>query len=190
MERTAAEPVPDYVGRDQKLPLGVKLAYGAPNFAGASMAIPIAIHMSIFYSDVVLLPLGYIALAMAVARAFDAELHVLNVQVPYGPTSPLIDSFPEEKEARDQLRELELEGAKVVRALERGIAEKDVRLACYQNALDAYGQSGQISEDDWLNPPPIDQRTLYEGNSILRGGREPRVEEPKLTRSMEELIIE
>ena len=75
-------------------------------------------------------------------------------------------------------------------ALKRGIAEEDVRLACYQNALDAYGQSGQISEDDWLNPPPIDQRTLYEGNSILRGGREPRVEEPKLTRSMEELIIE
>ena len=75
-------------------------------------------------------------------------------------------------------------------ALERGIPEEHVRLACYQNALDAYGQSGQISEDDWLNPPPIDQRTLYEGNSILRGGREPRVEEPKLTRSMEELIIE
>jgi GPH family glycoside/pentoside/hexuronide:cation symporter len=36
------------------------------------MAIPIAVHLSIFYSDVVLVPLGFIALAKAVARAFDA----------------------------------------------------------------------------------------------------------------------
>ena len=75
-------------------------------------------------------------------------------------------------------------------ALERGVPESDVRLACYQNALDAYGQSGQIKEDDWLNPPAIDQRTLYEGNSILRGGREPKVEEAKLQRTMEDLEIE
>ena len=80
-------------------------------------------------------------------------------------------------------------------ALERGIPEADVRLACYRNALDAYGQSGQIKEDDWLNPPAIDQRTLYEGNSILRGGREPKIEEVKIEeartrRSMDELIIE
>jgi GPH family glycoside/pentoside/hexuronide:cation symporter len=72
MPPSGAAPVPDYVGKDAKLPVGVKLAYGAPNFAGAGMAIPIAIHMSIFYSDTVLLPLGYIALAVAVARAFDA----------------------------------------------------------------------------------------------------------------------
>lgn len=60
-------------------------------------------------------------------------------------------------------------------ALEAGIAEDVVRKVCYSNALEAYGQSGQIAEDDWLNPPGIDQRTLYEGNSILRGGREPVV---------------
>ena len=60
-------------------------------------------------------------------------------------------------------------------ALESGIPKEQVRLACYQNALDAYGQSGQISENDWLDPAPIDQRTVYEGNSILRGGREPKV---------------
>jgi predicted metal-dependent TIM-barrel fold hydrolase len=73
-------------------------------------------------------------------------------------------------------------------ALQRGIPEDQVRLACYRNALAAYGQSGQMKEDDWLSPPPIDQRTLYEGNSILRGGREAKVEEPR--RSMEELLIE
>jgi uncharacterized protein len=75
-------------------------------------------------------------------------------------------------------------------ALDSGIAEELVRLACYQNALDAYGQSGQIKESDWLDPPAIDQRTLYEGNSLLRGGREARIEEPVARRSMEKLIIE
>ena len=62
-------------------------------------------------------------------------------------------------------------------ALQRGIPEEHVRKVCYQNALDAYGQSGQMHEDDWLNPAPIDQRTVYEGNSILRGGRDPLVED-------------
>ena len=58
--------------------------------------------------------------------------------------------------------------------LERGISERDIHLTCYQNSLDAYGQSGQMKEDDWLNPAPIDQRTLFEGNSVLRG-QDPRV---------------
>ena len=75
-------------------------------------------------------------------------------------------------------------------ALERGVPEEHVRLTCYQNALDAYGQSGQIKEGDWLNPPAVDQRTLYEGNSILRGGREPHIGERKLHRVEENPIIE
>jgi GPH family glycoside/pentoside/hexuronide:cation symporter len=36
------------------------------------MAIPIGIHLTIFYSDVVLVPLGWIALAKALSRALDA----------------------------------------------------------------------------------------------------------------------
>ncbi len=59
-------------GSDDRIPLRIKLAFGAPSFAGAGMAIPIVIHLTIFYSDVVLVPLGYIALVKAVARAFDA----------------------------------------------------------------------------------------------------------------------
>jgi hypothetical protein len=47
-----------------------------------------------------------------------------------------------------------------------------------------------MHEDDWLKPSAIDQRTVYEGNSILRGGREPLVEEPKAKRPLEELVIE
>jgi len=75
-------------------------------------------------------------------------------------------------------------------ALQQGIPEADVRLACYQNALDAYGQSGQMKEEDWLNPVAIDQRAVFEGNSILRGGREPKVEAGKNRRTMDDLIIE
>jgi len=75
-------------------------------------------------------------------------------------------------------------------ALQQGIAEEQVRLACYQNALDAYGQSGQMKEEDWMNPQAIDQRAVFEGNSILRGGREPRVEQGKSRRTMDDLIIE
>ncbi len=63
-------------------------------------------------------------------------------------------------------------------ALESGLSEETVRKACYGNALAAYGQSGQMAEGDWLDPPGIDQRTLYEGNSILRGGRDPKIEAP------------
>ncbi len=59
-------------GSEPRLPLRVKLAYGAPSFAGAGMAIPIVIHLTIFYSDEVLIPLGFIALVKALARAFDA----------------------------------------------------------------------------------------------------------------------
>jgi predicted metal-dependent TIM-barrel fold hydrolase len=75
-------------------------------------------------------------------------------------------------------------------ALQQGIAEADVRLACYQNALAAYGHSGQMKEEDWLTPVAIDQRAVFEGNSILRGGREPKVEAGKSRRTMDDLIIE
>lgn len=75
-------------------------------------------------------------------------------------------------------------------ALQRGIPKEHVQKVCYQNALDAYGQSGQMKEDDWLNPAPIDQRTLYEGNSILRGGRDPLVEDAAVKKNADNLIIE
>lgn len=73
-------------------------------------------------------------------------------------------------------------------ALQSGIPEETVKRVCYSNALTAYGQSGQMKEDDWLNPPPIDQRTLFEGNSILRGGREPVIEDTPADRATSLLI--
>lgn len=57
----------------------------------------------------------------------------------------------------------------------RGIPEAQIKAVCYENALKAYGQSGQIQESDWLDATPIDQRELYSGNSVLRG-QKPVVE--------------
>lgn len=72
--------------------------------------------------------------------------------------------------------------------LERGISEEDVRAVTYANAVAAYRRSGQMNEKDWLEPEPIDQRELYGGNSILRGGQEPVIEEKR--ESGESIIIE
>src|SRR5689334_2945653 len=56
----------------ERVSLNTLLLYGAPSFAGAGMLVPILVHMPKFYSDVVLVPLGYLAIAIAVARALDA----------------------------------------------------------------------------------------------------------------------
>lgn len=72
--------------------------------------------------------------------------------------------------------------------LQRGLTEEDVKKVCYQNALDAYGQSGQMKEEDWLERPKIDQRETFSGNSVLRGGRKPFVEEEYP--SEDDIIIE
>lgn len=53
--------------------------------------------------------------------------------------------------------------------LENGICEEHVRAVCYGNALAAYGQSGEMKETDWTSPASVDQRQLYDGNSVLRG---------------------
>jgi hypothetical protein len=68
--------------------------------------------------------------------------------------------------------------------LERGISEASVQAVCYENALKAYSQSGKMQEDDWLNPPPVDQRQLFNGNSVLRG------QQPTFEADRESLIIE
>ena len=72
---------------------------------------------------------------------------------------------------------------------ERGIPEDHIKAVCYQNALTAYSQSGQIKESDWLKSSPIDQRQLYSGNSVLRG-QKPLVEStPELGKSIPESVV-
>lgn len=57
----------------------------------------------------------------------------------------------------------------------RGIPEEAISKVTYANALAVYGQSGEMREADWLEPAAIDQRTLYQGNTVLRGGQTPVV---------------
>jgi len=58
---------------------------------------------------------------------------------------------------------------------EQGVPVEDVRKVTYANALAAYGQSGQMREEDWAKAV-VDQSARYDGNTILRGGQTPRVE--------------
>jgi uncharacterized protein len=58
---------------------------------------------------------------------------------------------------------------------QHGISDEDIRMVTYQNAITAFGQSGQIEESDFANVA-IDQSAKYSGNTILRGGQQPRVD--------------
>ena len=53
--------------------------------------------------------------------------------------------------------------------LDRGITSEMVQAVCYQNALEAYAQSGNMKESDWSHGVRFDQSVLYGGNSVLRG---------------------
>jgi uncharacterized protein len=70
---------------------------------------------------------------------------------------------------------------------ERGISAGAIRQVTYGNALAVYGLSGGMTETDWFEAAPIDQRNLFQGNSVLRGGQAPRIEAPQ--RSMNDLRI-
>jgi predicted metal-dependent TIM-barrel fold hydrolase len=62
----------------------------------------------------------------------------------------------------------------------RGIATKDIELVCYQNAITAFGQSGQIQESDFGTDQNIDQSQKFQGNTVLRGGQAPRIDKSSL----------
>ncbi|MFT5466704.1 MAG: putative metal-dependent TIM-barrel fold hydrolase [Verrucomicrobiales bacterium] len=53
---------------------------------------------------------------------------------------------------------------------EAGIELDAIERVSYGNPLEAYGQSGQMNEDDWAGAEGIDPSALFGGNSILRGG--------------------
>jgi hypothetical protein len=62
--------------------------------------------------------------------------------------------------------------------MQRGISAEHIRKVTYDNALSVYGLNGEMKPEDWLSAPSIDQRTLYSGNSVLRGGQTPRIAQP------------
>lgn len=63
---------------------------------------------------------------------------------------------------------------------DQGVAEEDIEAVCYKNALLAFGKSGQIHEEDWNTEAGIDQREKFNGNSILRGGQQPKVDKSNI----------
>ena len=88
-----------------------------------------------------------------IVRRFGAERIIVDSAADWGVSNPL--SVPQT--------------AKLM--LENGIPEATVRSVTYGNAILAYGQSGRFRAE----PPAVDQRQLYQGSSVLRGGQEPRV---------------
>ncbi|HEY7643722.1 MAG TPA: TatD family hydrolase [Hyphomicrobiales bacterium] len=72
--------------------------------------------------------------------------------------------------------------AKTARLMaQRGISTDAIHDVIYKNPLAVYGLNTEMKEEHWLSPPAIDQRTLYEGNSVLRGGQTPRIDQPAQT---------
>lgn len=63
----------------------------------------------------------------------------------------------------------------------RGISDADIALITYRNAITAFAQSGQIDEADFTaTTNTIDQSQKFEGNTILRGGQQPRIDKSSI----------
>lgn len=59
---------------------------------------------------------------------------------------------------------------------EAGIPEGVIERIVWANPVAFFAQSGSLDLDGTEAPSQIDQRRLWEGNSVLRGGRIPVVE--------------
>lgn len=63
----------------------------------------------------------------------------------------------------------------------RGISDADIKLVTYQNAITAFAQSGQIDVADFeAATGTIDQSQRFEGNTVLRGGQQPRIDKSSI----------
>jgi len=58
----------------------------------------------------------------------------------------------------------------------RGISAQDIEMVTYRNAITAFGKSGQINEEDFVTIKNVDQSEKFEGNTVLRGGQQPRID--------------
>lgn len=57
-----------------------------------------------------------------------------------------------------------------------GISDETIRMVTYQNAINAFAQSGQINVADFEESSTIDQTQTFNGNTILRGGQQQRID--------------
>jgi uncharacterized protein len=62
------------------------------------------------------------------------------------------------------------------RMREAGIAQAEIEQIVWRNPVAFFEQSGQLDLSELEEPPAVDQRRLFEGNSVLRGGQVPRVQ--------------
>lgn len=62
----------------------------------------------------------------------------------------------------------------------QGIPDEDIRRVTYQNAIDAFKPSGQIDTERLQAIQKVDQSAKYEGNTILRGGQQPRIDKDSI----------
>src|SRR6188768_2641715 len=60
--------------------------------------------------------------------------------------------------------------------LQRGISDEVIHAVTYKNAITAFAQSGQIDERDFDTVKDIDQSQKFAGNTVLRGGQQPRID--------------
>jgi uncharacterized protein len=69
-----------------------------------------------------------------------------------------------------------LKVAKTARALgDAGVPEAEIEKICWENPVRFFAQSGRLELDEVVQAPRVDQRELWEGNSVLRG-QAPRVD--------------
>lgn len=64
--------------------------------------------------------------------------------------------------------------------LSRGISKADIEMVTYRNAITAFGKSGQINEADFTSVQQVDQSEKFEGNTVLRGGQQPRIDKSSI----------
>ncbi len=62
----------------------------------------------------------------------------------------------------------------------RGISAEDIEMVTYRNAITAFGKSGQINEEDFIAVKTVDQSEKFEGNTVLRGGQQPRIDKSSI----------
>lgn len=63
---------------------------------------------------------------------------------------------------------------------QHGISDETIHAVTYKNAITAFALSGQIDEKDFDRVKDIDQSQKYAGNTVLRGGQQPRIDKNSL----------
>jgi hypothetical protein len=94
---------------------------------------------------------------VALVQRFGAERILVNSAADWGVSDPL--KVPKT--------------AAAMRAA--GIPDTTIATICWDNPVAFFAQSGRLDLEVVASPPSVDQRELWEGNSVLRG-QSPKVE--------------